>query len=186
MKLHKITLFFTFLLSIQAVIGQLYIRHNNLGYLPKANKTIVILSEQNLENNGWKLIDKKSNKVIAEDNINSSITDQGIHTPFPYNYKVDISAVKQIGEYSFQLKDSATDIKIDTGLYTFVPLEILRYFRVQRSGAKDALDHKISHKGDKRSVIHRRVAEKNSEWKYTDPLPKKWICVEDGTMREIT
>ncbi len=150
--------------------AQYFIRYNHLGYEPESPKKIIVLSEVDLSQEKWILSTAKG--VIKTQQINPSISNTGIHTPFKFNYLIDISKTKAIDDYTLTLKDSSIHFRIDTNLYSFIPSEILRYFRVQRSGTEACLDHKIAHKGDKKCLVFRRQNNQNNQWAATDELPK--------------
>lgn len=149
--------------------SELFIRYNNAGYAPNSQKKIIILSDENLEGKSYQV--KGHNNLTGT--INKSESGVSLHTPFPFNHILDLSHLKELGEYSLTVENETINFGIKESPYSFLASDILRYFRVQRSFSKNALDHKLSHRGDKRCTIHRRENDKNDSWKLVDELEKK-------------
>lgn len=170
MKFKLIPLF-SLLLGYLISNAQFHIRYNQLGYSPFSSKRIVILSEESLKHTPWNIKNKNGSTLISG-SLDSSICGSGLHTPFSFNYEIDFSSLSSVGNYTFTFIDSTVAFKIDTNLFSFIPNEILHFLKAQRSGTKDCFDHKISHKGDKRCLIHRRKSNKNTDWGYLDYIPK--------------
>lgn len=128
------------------------------------------MSDEDLSTSNW--VVSKNNKTVLEGVLGSSVTGVGNHMPKPFNYEVDFSSVKDSGSYTFKIGASTVTFPINHSAYRFIPSEILRYFRVQRSGTKSALDHNISHKGDVACPVWKQVDGSNSNWKLDEKAPK--------------
>lgn len=144
--------------------GNIFIRYNNLGYEPIRDKALIIMSDTDIKDSKW-FISDSSGTIVFEGIIESSLAGKGDHMPKPFNYKVDFSKLKTIGNYTFKIQEESVTLSIKEQPYAFIPSDILRYFRVLRSGSSDALDHRFSHIGDKSCTIHRKEGSSNTSWK---------------------
>ena len=173
MKCHSNLLFlFSFLafilVSSKSLGGEIYIRFNHLGYAPKAKKEIVIFSNDDLKGVTWEIQDTLKNYVLSGE-IGNSISGKSIHTSHEFNYIIDFSALDQAGNFLFRVGErDSVEIIIGVDRYEFIPSEILRYFRVMRSGSKHSLDHEPSHFGDTSCVVYRKESASNESWKRGD------------------
>ena len=159
-----------FLLLALNNFADVFIRYNHLGYLPNQSKTIVIMSDEEIGSSSWTL--SKNNEILLNGTLGISTTSAGNHMPKPFNYKVDFSTVKDTGNYIFKIANKTASFTINHSLFSFIPSEILRYFRVQRSGTKTALDHNISHKGDVDCPVWKQVDGSNSNWELDEKAKK--------------
>ncbi len=141
-----------------------------MGYLPNQQKKIVVMSDEEINTTNWILT--KNNEIILKGVLGQSVTGVGNHMPKPFNYSVDFSSVEDTGQYGFTAGNKTVNFHINHSLTNFIPSEILRYFRVQRSGTKTALDHPISHKGDAACPVWKQVDHSNSNWKLDENAPK--------------
>jgi len=171
--MNQLKFFLLIMMVSQTVLGKFYIRYNHLGYVPERSKELVILSEEDLVGKEWSIKVKGGKTEELKGLVGLSRNDQGPHTPFKFNYKIEFTDLKKIGDYQFELGEEIVPIIITESPYDFIPSDILRYFRVQRSGTKHTLDHKSSHSGDRRCVIHKRKDDKNDQWGLLDELPRK-------------
>lgn len=159
--LFTLILFATFSFSSYA---ELFVRYNVVGYEPDRKKELIILSDENIDGLKWQMIDEEASQVLSG-NIGTSNCGIGQHMPKPFNYVVNFSKLKDIGSFTFQVGKKSANIIIKEQPYAFIPGEILRYYRVLRSGSSDALDHRFSHYGDKSCTIHRKENNSNTSWK---------------------
>lgn len=140
-----------------------HVRFNHLGYNPESPKKIIVMSDEDLTNTPWAL--SRNNTLITEGKLATSETSIGHHMPKPYNYTIDFTSLKDTGTYTFTISTTSVKFQVNTSLYSFIPSEILRYYRVQRSGTKTALDHPISHKGDASCPVFKKTDQANTSWK---------------------
>lgn len=159
--------FLTFVLSLlfctSLSFAQLYIRYNQKGYHLQQDKKIVILSDKEIKNTEWK-ITKADNSVVLEGKLNNSVEGKGDYVPTDYSYIIDFSEITEENNYIFSIESQSIEINIQDYVYRSLTYDILRTFRVRRSGSEDALDHKISHTGDKSCKVYERNGTDNSKW----------------------
>ena len=150
--------------------SEIFIRYNNAGYAPDSRKEFIILSDEDLSNQTYSLFNSPE---LTEHPLPKNSSRVSLHSPFPYNYTINLSYLTALGKYKIRIKETEITFIIKENPYSFLVSNVLRYYRVQRSFSKDALDHKISHRGDKRCEIHRRKDNKNNQWSMIDEFPKK-------------
>lgn len=168
--MNKILIPFLLLLLGHSITAQTYVRYNHVGYTPSRDKRVIVMSENDLGDQPWQLIDSLK-QVVLSGKIGLSKAQKSAHTPLDFNYEIDLSSVKTIGNYTLICAETKTPISIKTHAYDFIPKDVLRYIRVHRSGTKECLDHKASHKGDRSCKVMRSTGD-NSVWEI-DTATKK-------------
>ena len=176
MKKLKSALLFFFLITGVLSKSEVFIRYNNAGYAPNSKKIFIVLSDEDLSGTDYYFTNSPELLKIRMPESSSGLS---LHSPFTFNYTIDLSYLKSVGEYALEVKGTRITFKIKESPYSFLASDVLRYFRVQRSFSKYALDHKFSHRGDKRCEIHRRKDNHNDQWDMIDEFPKK-INVSGG------
>ena len=87
--MNQLKFFLLIMMVSQTVLGKFYIRHNHLGYVPERSKELVILSEEDLVGKEWSIKIKGGKTEELKGLIGLSRNDQGPHTPFKFNYKIE-------------------------------------------------------------------------------------------------
>ncbi len=134
-----------------------WIRYNQAGYLPHSPKTMIVMSEKDLEGTSWKIFNDSNMKVLSG-TLGKSICAASPHTPKPFNYEIIFSELTAEGNY--RLKIDKKDIKpvefrVDKAPYSFIIPDITRFLRAARSGTADTLFHEASHMGDGKAILYR-------------------------------
>ena len=158
MRLLLFSLFLSFNLY-----STVYVRYNEVGYVPKAEKKLVLMSDSALEGKQW-FLKNAHDSTVMKGVFGVSACDTGAYMPMKFNYKVDFSAIAKEGNYTFVLGAVSKKIEIKKDAYVSYIPEIVRYFRVQRSGSEEALDHAVSHLRDSACVVYERVNNANNQW----------------------
>jgi len=78
-----------------------YLRYNVVGYNPSRSKRMLVMSEYDIVGQKWAITDKDGVKIL-NGKFPVSMYGVGKHTPMPFNYFVDFSDLKEIGEYTFK------------------------------------------------------------------------------------
>jgi hypothetical protein len=134
-----------------------WIRYNQAGYMPHSPKTMIIMSEKNLEGTSWKIFND-SNQTVLSGTLGKSVCGISPHTPKPFNYEIIFSGLTVEGNY--RLKIDNKDIKpaafrVAKAPYSFIIPDIIRFLRAARSGTSDTLFHEASHLGDGKAILYR-------------------------------
>src|SRR5690606_20183696 len=118
--------------SAEVNSNEIYIRANQLGFLPNDLKTAVIFSNLNLKGQKYFIKDKKTNKTINEFQIGENL---GSAANYNNNYIIDFSNLRRGGEYYIEiLGNKSHKFSISEILYNNIVDSLLLFFKVQRCG----------------------------------------------------
>ncbi|MBW3469975.1 glycoside hydrolase family 9 protein [Arthrospiribacter ruber] len=152
MTILKIILLLNFFLTSQAEKDEeLYIRINQLGYLPEDSK-IAVLFSHNTKPETIQLIQSRSDKLIKE--IKPKRMEKENWGGFQY-WEVDFSEIREEGEYFLQSKRSKTKspvFKIGKNAFSNHQETLLEFMRQQRCGYNPTLDM-VCHQKDGRTFF---------------------------------
>ncbi|EOZ93267.1 cellulase, Cellulose 1,4-beta-cellobiosidase [Indibacter alkaliphilus LW1] len=152
MTILKIILLLNFFLTSQAEKDEeLYIRINQLGYLPEDSK-IAVLFSHNTKPETIQLIQSRSDKLIKE--IKPKRMEKENWGGFQY-WEADFSEVREEGEYFLQSKRSKTKspvFKIGNNAFSNHQETLLEFMRQQRCGYNPTLDM-VCHQKDGRAFF---------------------------------
>ena len=125
---------------------QVYIRLNQVGFLPGDLKTAVIMSGQKLTGKKYHVFETKDNMQVFSGQINGSLKAE---TNFKYNYRIDFSELKNGGRYYLEVEGSKSlSFLIGTNIYNRVVDSLMLFFKVQRCGYTNPLLHPVCHPND--------------------------------------
>jgi len=145
--------------------GGVYIRYNYLGYNPARNKRIVIMAERDITGQRWTLTNRTTGQQIDQGTFGPSMYPAGDHLPFDYNFVIDFSTLREIGEYELSTEGAESAVfPIKINPYGDIIKAPLHWMRVSRCGSEDAIDHDVCHLGDTLSQVHHRVGIDNGSW----------------------
>jgi len=136
-----------------AILSQnyIYIRTNQLAFLPEDSKSAVVMANRNLTGKTFYIVDKKNNKNVYKSKINSLFERYG---RFKYTAKLDFSSLNQKGEYYIKIgKTKSYPFFIGTGKYDKIVKSLLEFFKIQRCGYTNPKMHKTCHIADATSLI---------------------------------
>jgi hypothetical protein len=156
----------------QAAYADTYIRHNLAGYFPERDKVAVVMSDTNLQGKMWSL--SNATGTVATGTFGGDAIGQSKFTALNYNYEVDFSSVKTLGDFTLTVPGAVdAAIAIKDNPYGQIANEMLRLLKVRRSGTADTLDHEISHLGDARAPYYRIKGNiEDGQWE-ADPTGKQ-------------
>ena len=102
----------------------LWIRVNQVGYLPDDPKVALLSSDRPLQGD------------FAVGEVKASIgPDQGAWGPFAHNYRLDFSSLRRPGRYQVRFGDIASPpFAIGAGAYAEVPGALVEFLKLQRCG----------------------------------------------------
>jgi endoglucanase len=109
-----------------------WIRINQLGYTPLANKVAVWCSKDSVSVKTFQLINASSNKIAYSGSTGKAF---GSYGPFKQTYRLDFSTFKTAGKYYLQAGGVKSPVfEIGNDVYKGAADFCLRYMRQQRSG----------------------------------------------------
>jgi endoglucanase len=164
-KYSVLILLFLFLLfeSCQVDIQaepEIFIRFNQLGYLPNDIKSAIILSYHKLEGKRIFLCNSKTKEKVLTKIFEKP---QKSYGNFDYTYQIDFTSFKTTGEYYFQFGlQKSYFFRIDKNVFQGVADTLLEFFKVQRCGYTDPMLHAVCHFSDAGSLIenHKTILKK--------------------------
>jgi len=159
------------ILLMGGLVQASWIRYNAAGYLPEAQKHILVLSATDLAGQQWAL--KLGSSVIKQGSFTSSIEGAGEHTPSAYNHAIDLSSVATEGEFTLEASGATpVSIRIAKDPYSYLAQQALQHIRVERSGSEGLLLHAASHMGDSAAPVMVPDNIDNGSWKLASPARK--------------
>lgn len=130
---------------------EIFIRFNQVGYLPNDIKSAVVLSTHSIEGKNISIKNSRTNKNMNEYRIGKSIGNYG---SFQFSYIIDFSNLKTDGEYYFQFARQKTfNFKVGDNVYNGIADLLLEFFRVQRCGYTNPFLHNVCHISDAAQLI---------------------------------
>ena len=146
------------LISFSAFAQNHFVRFNNAGYKTNGIKSLIINADESLYSRVWSI--SINDSIVLKGQIKKSITGKGDHTNFPFNYKVDFSSIKFVGEVAFKFENNFYPIIINHNPYFKYTKEILRYLRQQRSASFESVDRSPGHFNDSSAILYRQIDNK--------------------------
>ncbi|MCH2110653.1 MAG: glycoside hydrolase family 9 protein [Polyangiaceae bacterium] len=146
------------LLSLEAG-AETRIRWNAAGYLPDAEKSVVIMSDEDLEGQGYQLLGQE--QEVLSGVIGASEVGVGAHTSQPYNYHINLTELDAEGDYTLRAGGQEVTISVSPDPYSTYLNDVLRHLRVARSGSDTAALHPASHLGDASCPVYQVEGDPN-------------------------
>lgn len=130
---------------------EIFIRFNQVGYLPQDIKSTVLLSNHSLKGKNITIKSYRNNTIINNYVIGNSI---GKYGTFLFSYRIDFSSLQKQGEYYFQFaQQKSYPFRISDNVYNGIADSLLEFFRVQRCGYTSPFMHDICHISDAAQLI---------------------------------
>ncbi len=134
--------------------AEIYIRLNQLGFLPNDLKTAVIFSDTDIGDNSYKILDMFGDEALVGDLNKLSLK----FSKFNYSYSIDFSTLQSEGKYIIDIDGiQSYPFSINTKIYNSVIDSIMLFFKVQRCGYTNPLFHKVCHPYDATSLIENGI-----------------------------
>lgn len=139
-------------LFAQAHDKTIYLRANQIGYLPEDDKIALAFSPQALPNARFEIIDAVSGqRVWGPQKLGNNA---GAYGNFAYHYRLDFTAFRQPGRYKLRIAGAADEslpFNIGPEAYAHQHELLLAYMRQQRCGYNPFLDE-VCHQKDGRTM----------------------------------
>jgi len=148
--------------GIGAFAGR-YVRYNQVGFFPKAQKRIIVMSVDECKGVDW-VIKDKSGAVVLFGKTGASVCGKNDHMPFAFNYEIDASALSTEGVFIFEMPGiKPCPVTVSANPFAPVVQSNLRWLRASRAGSKEVLDRKPGHFGDSACYVYRRKGAENTD-----------------------
>ena len=140
-----------------------YIRTNQIGYLPGDIKIAVAFSHHSAENESFEVIDVSTGKSVF--GPAAMPANKGAYANFEFNHKLDFSWLKKEGRYKLRLAGSKIEslpFSVGPNVYNNHHEALLFFMREQRCGYNPFLDevcHKKAGRTGYRPMSHSRYVE---------------------------
>jgi len=130
----------------------LFIRLNQVGFLPDDYKTAIILSKTPFEEKFFRIKNAENDEEVFIDSLNK--LPYKLNSEIKYSALIDFSALKSKGEYFIEYQNMKSyPFLIDDSLYNSIRDSVSLFFKVQRCGPTNPLMHKVCHLQDATKVI---------------------------------
>lgn len=130
----------------------LFIRLNQVGFLPDDYKTAILLSDTPFEEKFFKIKDVANDREILIDSINK--LPYKLNSEIKYSVLIDFTSLKNKGEYFIEYQNvKSYPFWIDDLLYNSIRDSISLFFKVQRCGPTSPLLHQVCHLQDATKVL---------------------------------
>ncbi len=155
MNNRKIIIFLFFGIVVNSCFAQrvnsVYIRANQLGYLPGELKSALIFSESPLNINEFKILSYPGNNVVFTGVLNDSVK---AFDKFKFCRSADYTKFNTNGKYILRYNGfDSYPFTIGVNVYKSVADSLLMFFQVQRCGPTNPFLHKVCHLQDATEVV---------------------------------
>lgn len=129
----------------------IYIRSNQVGFLPEDTKTAVILSKIDLQGKNFSILNNNTEEIQLEKSIADT---PSVYGDFNFCYEVDFSEIKNSGKYKIKLLDfESYPFQIGSSIYNAVRDSLSLFFQAQRCGPTNPILHQPCHLSDASKII---------------------------------
>ncbi len=144
---HIIILNLLFVISMNGkIVHDVYIRLNQVGYLPSDSKSGIVLSNENLTGKLFLVKSATTNGIVFSGKLE---TKNVKYAKFNYSYELDITKLNSIGKYYIEINGvKSFPFMIGNNLYTPIVKKLLEFFKVQRCGYTNPEMHDVCHIAD--------------------------------------
>jgi hypothetical protein len=151
--------YFLFLLVSQIIFvnchtsisEEIFIRTNQVGFLPNELKTAIILSKTELKNKPFYILENNSKDI----KFNGTITDSpSVYGDFNFCYEIDFSNLSSVGNYKIKFSNAESyPFQIGSSIFNNVRDSLSLFFKAQRCGPTNPILHKPCHLSDAAKII---------------------------------
>ncbi len=149
-------------------VSRSYIRYNQMGYLPQANKKMMLISDSDLKDHLW--IVTQNNRNVSEGIVGESLSSQSDYVAKPFNHQIDVSELKALGKYTLSIYNkeflvTQETFSIQNDLYPQLAQQLLKHLSVVRSGEQRIAPYPPAHLGDSNAPIYKPKGDWNDgQW----------------------
>lgn len=148
---RRAIIFLLLILSNPLYSQQIYIRFNQVGFLPNESKLAVVLSNEELINDYFTVCDDYTGNVVFKNKLKHL---SGSYGNFVHCYALDFSQLSTPGRFYIEVSNEKSYIfSINYNLYNDITDSLLTFFKIQRCGFNPALLHDFCHYYDATNLI---------------------------------
>ncbi len=128
------------------------------------------MADRNLAGEPWEV--RRGDRVVLTGRFDESVVGPGPHTPRPFNFRVDVSALRQDGNYSFHAPGAEPAfLSVHPQPYARFIDQALHFLRMARSGTAEVPPgRRASHLGDAHAPVWLPDGDpSNGRWRAADP-----------------
>lgn len=130
---------------------EIFIRANQLGFLPKDIKTAIIFSNENLEGQIASIRDLKNNRIVFKDSLGGNL---GALGNYSNHHSLNFSSLIMRGRYQIEFNGTTSfPFEISNTVYDGMVDSLLLFLKVQRCGPTNPHLHKVCHLFDATSIV---------------------------------
>lgn len=130
---------------------EIFIRINQVGFLPGDLKTGVVFSNINLTGQNIKIINVDNKSVVLKETIKADVGRWG---KYKHHYNIDFSELKETGSYFIEIGNAKSfRFLIGEKIYNPVVDSIMQFFKAQRCGPTNPILHDVCHLYDSPVLI---------------------------------
>lgn len=131
-KVRFIAVFLFIIISVGIIHSESWIRINQLGYEPNSIKVAVLISEEKIDVNEFKIRDAISNRVVF---TSKKISNEGKWEKFNSTFRLNFSEFKKEGLFVIEVNEICSPIfRVREGIYNNSTDFLLQYIRQQQCG----------------------------------------------------
>ncbi len=126
--------------------SNIFIRANQVGFLPRDFKTAVVFSEKPIAGKNFSIVNIFNGRTAFSGRLQDSTY---VYDKFKYCYVIDFSKLEKPGKYLIDVDGTKSyPFKINNTVYNNVVDSLMMFFREQRCGPTDPILHKPCHLSD--------------------------------------
>lgn len=130
---------------------EIFIRINQLGFLPRDIKTGIVFADHNLTGQSFKVINQENNRPALKGFIKNEMGRWG---NYKYHYNIDFTTITEPGNYFVEIgKVKSYRFQIGNTAYNSITDSLLKFFRAQRCGPTNPFLHDVCHLYDSPVLI---------------------------------
>ncbi|MBK7629787.1 MAG: glycoside hydrolase family 9 protein [Ignavibacteriales bacterium] len=134
-----------------SLTDSIFIRTNQVGFLPEDIKTAIVLSKINLDGKQFFVVENKSSEIKFEGSIKDK---PSVYGNFNFCYEIDFSNLQTKGNYKIKLLDlESYAFQIDNSIFNDVRDSLSLFFKAQRCGPTNPILHQPCHLSDAAKII---------------------------------
>lgn len=138
--------------SCSQINETIYIRLNQVGFLPEDLKTAIILSKTPFKSKTFRIKKSEDESEVFSDSI--ILLPKKLNDEIPFAALINFTSLSSNGEYFIEYEDvNSYRFRIDEYVFNSVRDSLSLFFKVQRCGPTNPLLHKVCHLQDATKVI---------------------------------